>query len=249
MEESAEWGTGLTGVDLLVIVVMFLETFGAVCKLSPVMVGGPTETFKHKDVQVVGTAACSLMTPIVSENEAILLRTCLGRTLTCFHGIGGRHVIQGFYIDVFLDEFRGKNPLKRPGMWCAWVEFVAFLCKIKTRAMGWEKQLPPSGSFSKTEGLPEPSSSSSGPRAKIFRTLRVNNHTAVEFDCGLSEMLFEGVAQINDPAYESYHPDKLSVMSTRDDEKFTNLQTRSLDHNENMGKKDKEGSIEVQEIL
>ena len=156
-DEEAKWGSSLTIVDMIVIFVIFLECFGAMMKALPVLTGSPTQADLHKDVQVTGTTSMCLTTPIVTENEAIFLRSLLGRTLTSFHTIGGRHIIKGFYLDLILDEYRGKNALARPGMWLAWIDFVEFLCKQKTRTSCWPKQMPASEFFKseKSSDLPE----------------------------------------------------------------------------------------------
>ena len=133
-KKGTEWGQGLNFVDWLILGTIFFDTLANVFRFLPVLSGLPTEVESTKSVQCSGVAVLSNGTPIVSENEAIFLRSLVGRTLTMFHTVGSRHNIRALYIDVIINERRMDDGVdKRLEMWAAWIQFLNFLATVKTK--------------------------------------------------------------------------------------------------------------------
>jgi hypothetical protein len=77
-----------------------------------------------------------LCSPFVSEDNTILLRSLLGRTCTMLHTCGGRHNIQGLYVDTIMNERRLKGERHRKNIWLGWMAFlsdIAGLCARSTK--------------------------------------------------------------------------------------------------------------------
>ena len=194
-----------------------MESFGALCKFLPILVGLPTEKELHSQVQTKGTAVIVLTTPIVAENEAIFLRTLIGRTLTAFHTMGGRHVVRGFYLDMIIDELRNNKWLLRAHIFAAWIDYLGFLCSLNQNEITWEKIVPSEVDAAATKDgeLPSTSPRTYGLRAKTPRHIQVSNSSCIEFDCGLRDIIFEGVHPIKDPAFEKRDPRSTDVDESR----------------------------------
>lgn len=239
-KEPKGWGQGLSTVDWLILITIFLDTIGNFLRFLPVLSGLPTEVESAKSVQVSGTAALANGTPIVTENEAIFLRGLVGRTLTVLHTIGSRHNIKGFYVDMIINEKRTDGDDKRMEMWAAWMQFIDLLANIKTKHMSWEHNLHSEeddmDNIDSSEGT-KPTSShlitdsskfTSTAGACVLRSVRIKRDQTVEFDCGLAAVLFKGVSMLSDSSYEyEIDDDNMSTDSFDDDQPL--LQTQSLD--------------------
>lgn len=124
------WGKNLDWIEWVVIMVIFFDTFGNVLRGLPVVSGRPTEIESSRTCMIEGILCMGCFSPFVSEDEAIFLRSLLGRTTTIFHTVGGRHTMQGIYIDCILNEKRGKGEENRKRLWLAWLKFITTLARI-----------------------------------------------------------------------------------------------------------------------
>jgi hypothetical protein len=133
------WASGLTGIDWLILATLFIDTFFNFFRFLPLLSGistGPAELASTSSVTCKGICSIGVSTPIVSENEPLFLRSLLGRTATVFHTIGGRHNIQGCYVDAILNELRGEKKAsqleekKRVHIWTAWMIFLTDLANL-----------------------------------------------------------------------------------------------------------------------
>ena len=199
----SDWGGGLTIFDWITLLTIFFDTIGNIMRFLPILCGRPTDVESAKSVQCSGAAVLGCSTPIVSENEAIFLRGLVGRTLTILHTIGSRHNIRGLYLDCIVNEFRGKGEDKRIQMWCAWVQFCEVLAGMKTRQMSWEHNL------SDRKGEDEKVASAhhilleTNKKARVIRSVRTRRDTNVQWDCGLANVIFEGVSATKDSFYDA----------------------------------------------
>lgn len=213
-EGPVVWGAQLTVIDWIVLIVMFLDTFSTILRFMPVLSGRPTEMEAARDVQCTGAAVLGTATPIVAENEAILLRGLIGRTATAFHTVGSRHNINGLYVDTIVNEFRGKGEEKRLFMWCSWMSFLEVLASIKTKEMAWPN-VPEEAYYGQNTNaddneemravqeslrlsirnlLPE-SDKDPDLRGRVARTIRLSKLCTLEYNAGLSTVAFDGVSK------------------------------------------------------
>jgi hypothetical protein len=100
----------------------------------------------------MGVAVLGCATPIVSENEAIFLRSLVGRTATMLHTVGSRHNLKALYADVIINEARKDGDDKRMKLWVAWIQFIGHLAGLKTRSMKWQHGLQTSLTTDQLEG-------------------------------------------------------------------------------------------------
>lgn len=77
------------------------DCFGNVLRYFPVVSGRPTELKSARSCVCEGITVLGCTSPFVSEDEAIFLRSLIGRTATIFHTIGGRHNLSGLYLELF----------------------------------------------------------------------------------------------------------------------------------------------------
>ena len=127
---TSVWMSGLNWIEWLVLITIFLDCFGNVLRYFPVVSGRPTELESARSCTCEGVTVLGCTSPFVSEDEAIFLRSLIGRTTTVFHTIGGRHNISGLYLDTILNEKRGKGEANRRHLWLSWIEFVTILGRI-----------------------------------------------------------------------------------------------------------------------
>jgi len=200
---ESKWGGSLNAFDWIVLFTIFFDTVGNVMRYLPILCGRPTDVESAKSVQCSGVAVLGCSTPIVSENEAIFLRSIVGRTLTILHTIGSRHNIKGLYVDCIVNEFRGKGEDKRIQMWCAWIQFVEVLAGMKTRQMSWEHNL--SDRKSEDEKTGHHLTSENNKKARVIRSVRIRRDTTVQWDCGLANVIFEGISATRDTSYEGFN--------------------------------------------
>lgn len=118
------WASNLDGVEWLVLAVVFLGCIGSIIKLLPVICGRPTDLEASQACILEGTVSLGVCSPFVSEDEAILLRSFIGRACTVFQTIGGRHDMYGLYLDTILNEKRIKGEAQRKHLWHAWMRFL-----------------------------------------------------------------------------------------------------------------------------
>ena len=197
--EEVPWGKGLDFFDWCVLLVIFVDTFGNIMRFLPVLSGEPSEVEGNKGVHCTGSAVYGCGTPIVAENEAIFLRGLIGRTATMLHTVGGRHNMKGLYCDVILNEKRVDEEDPRLLQWTAWLEFIQFLCSLKTKTMTWEH------TAEEMNTNVQHKMESKTTTAKGFtcvRQMRVKRDATVSFDCGLADVKFEGVQLKVDNSYE-----------------------------------------------
>jgi hypothetical protein len=196
------WASGLSVVDWVVLIVIFLDCFANILRFLPILSGRPAEVQSGKSIVCEGISVLGVATPIVSENEAIFLRSLVGRTATALHTVSSRHNVQGIYVDTIMNEFRGKGEEKRLQMWCAWVKFIELLANIKTRDMvwpcllenkednGWRESVI-STAFLIPENLNQTMLTN-----MVMRNVRISKNVTVEYDSGLSTVAFDGIKKV-----------------------------------------------------
>jgi hypothetical protein len=134
---TAIWSSGLGWVEWIVLITIFLDCFGNILRFFPALSGRPTELESARNCICEGNVILGCTSPFVSEDEAIFLRSLLGRSATVFHTIGGRHDLSGMYLDTILNEKRGKGEANRRHLWLSWIEFITILGRIGAED-GWE---------------------------------------------------------------------------------------------------------------
>lgn len=127
---TSVWMSGLNWVEWVVIITIFLDCFGNILRFLPVVSGRPTELESARNCLCEGVTVAGCCSPFVSEDEAIFLRSLIGRTATIFHTVGGRHNMHAMYIDTILNEKRGKGEANRFHLWLSWLEFITLLARI-----------------------------------------------------------------------------------------------------------------------
>jgi hypothetical protein len=128
-EFTSIWGDG-NWVEWIVLITIFLDCFGNVLRYLPVMSGRPTELESARSCLCEGISVIGCSSPFVSEDEAIFLRSLIGRTATVFHTVGGRHNLQGLYFDTIVNEKRLKGEANRKHLWLSWLEFITLIARI-----------------------------------------------------------------------------------------------------------------------
>ena len=127
---TSVWGSGINWVEWIVLATIFLDCFGNILRYVPVMSGRPTELESARSCLCEGIAVLGCCSPFVSEDEAIFLRSLIGRTATVFHTVGGRHNLQGLYFDTIVNEKRLKGEANRKHLWLSWLEFITLIARI-----------------------------------------------------------------------------------------------------------------------
>jgi hypothetical protein len=127
---EAIWASNINWVEWIVIFTIFFDCFGNILRYMPVLSGRPTELESAKSCLCEGVVVLGCASPFVSEDEAIFLRSLIGRTVTIFHTIGGRHNLQGLYADIILNERRGKGEETRKMMYMAWLKFITLVGRL-----------------------------------------------------------------------------------------------------------------------
>lgn len=127
---TSVWMSGINWVEWVVLITIFFDCFGNLLRYLPVLSGRPTELESARNCLCEGITVLGCTSPFVSEDEAIFLRSLIGRTATVFHTVGGRHNMHGMYLDTILNEKRGKGETNRKHLWESWMEFVTLLARI-----------------------------------------------------------------------------------------------------------------------
>lgn len=129
-KKESKWMSGINWVEWVVLITIFFDCFGNLLRYLPVLSGRPTELESARSCLCEGITVVGCTSPFVSEDEAIFLRSLIGRTATVFHTVGGRHNMHGMYLDTILNEKRGKGETNRKHLWYCWMEFVTLLARI-----------------------------------------------------------------------------------------------------------------------
>jgi hypothetical protein len=127
---TSVWMSGLNWIEWVVLVTIFFDCFGNVLRYLPVVSGRPTELESARNCLCEGVTVAGCCSPFVSEDEAIFLRSLIGRAATIFHTVGGRHNMHACYVDTILNEKRGKGEANRFHLWLSWLEFLTLLARI-----------------------------------------------------------------------------------------------------------------------
>jgi len=127
---DVKWGSDIDGFEWTVLVVLWLGMLGSIMRLLPVVSGRPSAIESSQKCSLDGIASLGLCSPFSSEDDAILLRSLLGRTCTAFHTVGSRHSFQGLYVDTILNERRIKGEAYRRNVWLAWMKFMNSLVDV-----------------------------------------------------------------------------------------------------------------------
>jgi hypothetical protein len=118
------WASDIDPWEWSVLIVLWLGLLGSIFRLLPMVAGRPSSIEASQTCNLDGVAALGLCSPFSSEDDAILLRSLLGRTCTVFHTVGSRHCMQGLYLDAILNERRIKGEANRRNCWIAWMKFL-----------------------------------------------------------------------------------------------------------------------------
>ena len=124
------WGEKLTWLEYVILLVVFFDMLGNIFRGLPMLSGRPTELESSRYCVCNGSVVLGTSSPFVSEDEAVFLRSLIGRTCTMFHTCGGRHSFRGLYVDTILNEKRGKGEEIRKRMWVAWMKFLTQMIHI-----------------------------------------------------------------------------------------------------------------------
>lgn len=119
-----DWGGDLHFIEWFILLVIFFDTIGNILKALPMASGRPTELESSRHCRLDGVTVLGLSSPFVSEDEAVFLRSLLGRTCTMLRTISGRHSLQALYVDTILNEKRGPGEKARYHLWVAWLQFL-----------------------------------------------------------------------------------------------------------------------------
>lgn len=138
------WASDIDSWEWSVLVVLWVGILGSIMRLLPMISGRPASVESSQKCNLDGVASLGLCSPFSSEDDAILLRSLLGRTCTVFHTVGSRHAYQGLYVDTILNERRIKGEAYRRNIWISWMKFmnalvdVCLLIKEQNAAQGQE---------------------------------------------------------------------------------------------------------------
>lgn len=132
-DEPVVWASEMDGWEWGVIMVLFLGFIGSVLRLIPVISGRPAAVESTQKCVLDGVAAMGIASPFASEDDTVLLRSLIGRTVTVFSTVGSRHSIHGLYIDCILNEKRIKGEANRRAIWVAWMKFLSALVDVCMR--------------------------------------------------------------------------------------------------------------------
>jgi hypothetical protein len=124
------WASAIDAWEWSVMIVLWLGILGSIMRLLPMVAGRPASIEASQACKLDGVAALGLCSPFSSEDDAILLRSLLGRTCTVFHTVGSRHSMQGLYLDTILNERRIKGEANRRNCWIAWMRFLNALIDV-----------------------------------------------------------------------------------------------------------------------
>jgi nitrate reductase NapE component len=129
-DTTIAWGGGTEVWEWCVLAVIWFGALGNIFRLLPLVAGRPSAIESSQKCTLDGVAALGVCSPFSSEDDAILLRSLLGRACTMFHTVGSRHSIQGFYMDAILNERRIKGEVSRRNCWIAWMKFLHALVDV-----------------------------------------------------------------------------------------------------------------------
>jgi hypothetical protein len=124
------WGSGIEAWEWCALYVIWFGVLGTIFRLLPMVSGRPSALESSQKCTLDGVAALGVCSPFSSEDDAILLRSLLGRTCTAFHTVGSRHSIHGLYVDTILNERRVKGEANRRNCWIAWMKFLSALVDV-----------------------------------------------------------------------------------------------------------------------
>jgi hypothetical protein len=124
------WASDIDAWEWSVLIVLWVGILGSIMRLLPMVAGRPASVEASQNCSLDGVASLGLCSPFSSEDDAILLRSLLGRTCTVLHTVGSRHCMQGLYLDAILNERRIKGEANRRNCWIAWMRFLSALIDV-----------------------------------------------------------------------------------------------------------------------
>lgn len=127
---SKTWGSAVDDFEAIILFVLFLNVLSFIMKLLPIICGRPTDIEASQACVLEGSCALGVCSPFVSEDEAILLRSFIGRACTVFQTVGGRHDMNGLYLDTIMNEKRIKGEAQRKHLWYSWMNFLVAMVDI-----------------------------------------------------------------------------------------------------------------------
>eukprot|EP01032_Pedospumella_encystans_P014583 gene14583-16739_t len=127
---DVRWASDVDSWEWAILVVLWLGLLGSIMRLLPMVAGRPAAVQSSQKCVLDGIASLGLCSPFSSEDDAILLRSLLGRTCTAFHTVGSRHSCQGLYVDTVLNERRIKGEAYRRNVWISWMKFLNSLIDV-----------------------------------------------------------------------------------------------------------------------
>jgi hypothetical protein len=128
--QAINWAGNLDPWEWVIVLVIWVGVVGFMFRLLPMITGGPSSIESSRQCKLDGVAALGCCSPFSTEDDTILLRSLIGRTCTVFHTTGGRHSIQGFYVDAILNERRIKGEANRRNLWISWMKFLHALVDV-----------------------------------------------------------------------------------------------------------------------
>jgi hypothetical protein len=129
-DDTVVWGSAIDSWECYFLSVLFLAFITNVFRMLPQICGAPAAVESSQKCILEGQASLGCCSPFCSEDEAILLRSFIGRTNTIFFTCGGRHEIEGMYVDSILNEKRLKGENNRINQWVAWMQFLTTLVEV-----------------------------------------------------------------------------------------------------------------------
>lgn len=132
------WPQDFTFIEIALLFVLVMGNFANIAKWIGLLSGYPNSPMNGLQVELEGHIVIGTCTPILGENDAVFLRSLLGRHAAAFHTVLGRHDIEGLYIDIFANEQRSRTEKNvRLNQWCAWIEFIQFMAELPIEEMKW----------------------------------------------------------------------------------------------------------------
>jgi hypothetical protein len=129
-DDPVPWGGYVDSWEWFILIILFLGFIGNIFRMLPQICGAPAAVESSQKCILEGRASLGCCSPFCSEDEAILLRSFIGRTNTIFFTCGGRHEIEGMYVDSILNEKRLKGENNRINQWVAWMQFLTTLVEV-----------------------------------------------------------------------------------------------------------------------
>lgn len=213
-EAGDAWGSGMGAVEWFLLFVAFIDTLSWLLRGPPMVSGTPTHLDSSLPCVVEGGVALGCCTPIVSEDEAVFLRSLLGRTCTSLATCTSRHRLRGLYADTILNEKRSGGEEARRHMWFAWQHFVAVLVRTSKMRRKLESSAESSSCESTALQLPARTArTASSENGDLLRRMRLSSIFQAPSSRGDAPPNSQG--QASDPLRDEDEDGAASVSSSK----------------------------------